>query len=90
MAHSLLITIVHTHSPKANNTTPIIKAKPPKAYSCRANIPVGEMFKLYGLLLPLKATNGIREEGCGGLMNMMMKERRALYVAICNIGEEVV
>ena len=84
MAHSLLITTVHTQSPKADNTTPIIKAKPPKAYNCKANIPVGEMFRLYKVLLALKAADGIRGEDCGWLMNMMRKEE-ALHVVISNI-----
>ena len=39
--------------------TPIMKARPPKAYNCKANIPVGEMLSM---LLPLKATDGVGDE----------------------------
>jgi len=85
-AHSLLITTVRTHSPKANNTTLIINARPPKAYNSKANIPVEEMSKLYNNgALALKPANGIRAVGCGELMNMM-KKRHALHIVISNIG----
>ena len=68
--------------------THVIKAKPPKAYNCSANIPVGVMFKLYGLLLPLalKPATGIRADDCGWLTNMMKKKKGALHVVISNIG----
>lgn len=86
-AHSLLITTVRTQSPTANKMTPIMNAKPPKAYNSKANIPVEEKSRLYNKLA-LEPANGIREEGCGGcggLMNIM-KRRQALLIVICNIG----
>lgn len=74
---------VHIQSPKENRMTPIMKARPPKAYSFKANIPVGEMlrFSISEVLLPLKATDVIGEEYCGLLMNIMRK-RQALDVII--------
>jgi hypothetical protein len=79
------MTTVRTQSPKANNMTHIMKAKPPKAYSSKANIPVGEMSKLYKKLLALYGAIGIGPN-CGELMNMMMRKRQALHVVISNIG----
>ena len=74
------MTTVHTQSPKAKSTTPIIKAKPPKAYIFTAiNAVRGRISDSEVVLLPLKAVDGVRF--CGGLMNMVMKEQ-TLYVII--------